>query len=82
MIGIDGRSGGVGAHLDGEQAKKCRGTYLEVLSDFTDKTLEGEFADEELSGFLVASDLAESDSTGPETMRLLDSSGGVLNSNR
>ena len=29
---------------------------FEVLCDFSDETLEGELADEELSGFLVATD--------------------------
>jgi hypothetical protein len=56
----------------------AKGTYLEVLSDFSDKTLEGELANEELGRFLVTSDLAEGNSTRPEAMRLLDSPGGVL----
>jgi hypothetical protein len=28
-------------------------TYLEILSDFTNKTLEGQLADQEFSGLLV-----------------------------
>jgi len=36
---------------------------LEVLSNLTDQTLEGELADEQLSGLLVATDLTESDGT-------------------
>lgn len=36
---------------------------LEVLGDFTDQTLEGKFADQELGRFLVATDLTESDGT-------------------
>lgn len=36
---------------------------LEVLSDLTDKTLEGQLADEELGRLLVATDLTESDGT-------------------
>ena len=36
---------------------------LEVLCDFTDKTLEGKLADQELGGLLVTTDLTESDST-------------------
>jgi hypothetical protein len=59
-----------------------RKTYLEVLSNFSDETLEGELADEELGRFLVASDLAECDGAGPEAMRLLDATGGVLDNNR
>ena len=39
---------------------------LVVLSNFTDKTLEGKFADEELGGFLVATDFTESNSSGAE----------------
>ena len=36
---------------------------LEVLGDLTNKTLEGQLADEELSRLLVATDLTESDGT-------------------
>ena len=36
---------------------------LEVLSDLTNQTLEGQLADQELSGLLVATDLTESDGT-------------------
>ena len=46
-------------------------TNLEVLSDFTNETLEGELADEQLSRLLVAANFTESDSSGAETMRLL-----------
>ena len=49
---------------------------LEVLGDLTNESLEGQFADQELSGLLVATDLTESDRTWSVTMRLLDSSGG------
>ena len=36
---------------------------LEVLSDFTDETLEGKLPDQKLSGLLVTTDLTESDGT-------------------
>ena len=49
--------------------------HLEVLSDLTNKTLEGELADEELRRLLVPTDLTKSDGTRPETMRLLDTTG-------
>jgi hypothetical protein len=52
--------------------------YLEILCDFTDETLEGELADEQLSRFLVATNFTEGDSSRPETMGLLDTTGGVL----
>jgi len=47
---------------------------LEVLSNLTNKSLERELADEELGALLVPSDLTKSNSSGSETMRLLDSS--------
>ncbi len=49
---------------------------LEVLGDLTDQTLEGQFADQQLSALLVTTDLTESHGTGPVTMGLLDTSGG------
>ena len=49
---------------------------LEVLSDLTDQTLEGQFPDEELGALLVPPDLTESHGTGPVPVRLLNSSGG------
>jgi hypothetical protein len=49
---------------------------LEVLGDLTDKTLEGQLADEKLGGLLVTTDLAESDGTGLVAVGLLDTSGG------
>ena len=36
---------------------------LEVLSNFTDQTLEGKLADQELGGLLVTTDFTESDGT-------------------
>ena len=36
---------------------------LEVLGNLTNQTLEGELADQELSGLLVATDLTQSDGT-------------------
>ena len=49
---------------------------LEVLGDLTDQTLEGQLADEELGGFLVSSDLTESDGAGPVSVGLLHTAGG------
>ena len=47
---------------------------LEALSDFTNKTLEGELANEKLSGLLVATNFTKSNRSWSVTMRLLDSS--------
>ena len=49
---------------------------LEVLGDLPNKTLEGQLADEELSGLLVPPDLTESHGTGAVPVGLLDSAGG------
>ena len=49
---------------------------LEVLGNFSDKALEGQLADEELSGLLVTTDLTESNGTRAVTVGLLDTSGG------
>jgi histone H3 len=48
---------------------------LEVLSDFSNKTLEGELSDEELSRLLVATNLTESDGTRLISVGLLDTTG-------
>ena len=53
-------------------------TNLEVLRNFTDKTLEGELADEELRRLLVPTDLAAGDGTRPEAVRLLHATGRGL----
>lgn len=49
---------------------------LEVLRDLPDEALEGQFADEQLGGLLVAADLAQSDGAGPVAVRLLDAARG------
>lgn len=45
---------------------------LEVLGDLTNKTLEGQLADEELSRLLVATDFTKSDGTRLVPVGLLD----------
>ena len=49
---------------------------LEVLSDLTHETLEGQLTDEKLGALLVTADLTESHCSGPVAMRLLHSAGG------
>ena len=49
---------------------------LEVLGNLTNQALEGKLADQELGGFLVATDFSESDSSWLITMGLLDTAGG------
>ena len=49
---------------------------LEVLGDLTHEALEGELADEQFRGLLVAPDLTESYGSRLVAVRLLDASGG------
>ena len=49
---------------------------LEVLGDLPDQALEGQLADQQLGGLLVAADLSESHGTGTVPVGLLDSAGG------
>ena len=49
---------------------------LEVLGDFSHQTLEGQLADEELSGLLVPPDLSQGNCSGPVSVGLLHTSGG------
>ena len=49
---------------------------LEVLGDLTNQTLEGQLADQELSGLLVATDLTESHGTRLVAVRLLHTPSG------
>lgn len=68
-VGLDGLlKSADGRRLEAEIA-------LEVLSDFTNKSLEGKLSDQELSRLLVSSDFSESDSTRLVSVRLLDTTG-------
>ena len=63
--------------LEGQHGRALESKIgLEVLGDLTDKTLEGQLADEKVGGLLVTTDLTESDRSGTVTMGLLDSTGG------
>ncbi len=49
---------------------------LEVLSKFTQQTLEGQLADQQLGGLLIATDLSQSHGAGPVAMRFFNAAGG------
>lgn len=49
---------------------------LAVLGNLTDETLEGQLADQQLSGLLVATDLTEGNGSGAIAMGLLDPASG------
>jgi hypothetical protein len=62
------------------ESEDGRGGETEVVleggGDLTDKALEGELANEEISGLLVSTDLTDGDGTGAVTVSLLDTTGG------
>ena len=67
----------LGGLLKGKNGRSLEAKItLEILGDLTDKTLEGELADEQVGGLLVTTDLTESDGSGAVTVGLLDTSGG------
>ena len=53
-----------------------RATHLEVLGDLPHEALEGQLADEQLGGLLVAADLAQGDGAGAVSVGLLHSASG------
>ena len=81
-LGVDGAEVGVlkevdevclGGLLEGRDGGGLEAEVgLEVLSNLADEALEGELADEQLGGLLVAADLTESDGAGAEAVGLLD----------
>ena len=85
-LGVDGAQVGVleetdevglGSLLKGKDGRSLEAKVaLEVLGDLANETLEGELADEQVGGLLVATDLTESDGSWAVTVGLLDASGG------
>ena len=85
-LGVDGTQVGVlekankvsfGGFLKGQDGGSLESKVgLEVLGDLTNKTLEGQLADEKVGGLLVTTDLTKSDGSGSVSVGLLDSSGG------
>merc|ERR1712131_417959 len=85
-LGVDGAQVGVLKQADEVSLRSLLQSHdsagletqvsLEVLSDLTDKTLEGQLADQELSGLLVTTDLTEGDGSRPVPVGLLDTTGG------
>ena len=70
---------GLGGFLEGKDGRGLETELTAVVGgDLTDKSLEGELADEELSGFLESSDLTEGDGAGSESVGSLDSASGSL----
>jgi len=80
-----GNEVGLAGLLKGEDGRGLEAKIrLEILSDLTDETLEGELADEEIGALLVLANFTESDGTRPEAMGLLHTAsrngGGLLGS--
>ena len=68
---------GLGGLLKGKDGGSLEAEVgLEVLGDLTDKTLEGQLADEKLGGLLVATDLTKSHSARSVSVGLLHTASG------
>jgi histone H3 len=69
----------LGGFLQGHDGRGLESQVgLEVLSDFSNQSLEGELSDQELGRLLVLSDFSEGDGTGPVSVGLLDTTGRGL----
>ena len=85
-LGVDGAEVGVfeksdhvgfSGLLEGEDGGRLESKVsLEVVSDFSNESLERKLSDEEFSGFLESSDLSEGDGSWSESVGSLDSTGG------
>jgi len=68
---------GLSGLLEGENSGALETeVVLELGGDLTDKSLEGELADEELGALLEAADLTESNGARSEAVGLLDATSG------
>jgi hypothetical protein len=68
---------GLCGFLEGQDSRSLETEIgLEILSNLTNKTLEGQLADKKVGGLLVTTDLTKGDSSGAVPVGLLDSSGG------
>ena len=84
-LGVDGAEVGVleeshevslSGLLEGHHSGRLEAEVgLEVLGDFSHKSLEGQLADEKLGRLLITTDLTKSDGSWTVAMWLLDSSG-------
>ena len=73
----EGHEVGLGGLLEGKDGGALESqVVLEVLGGLTDQALEGQLADQKISGLLVAADLAEGDDPGAVAVGLLDAAGG------
>jgi len=66
---------GLGGFLQSSNSRRLESKIrLVILGNLSDESLEGQLADQEFGGLLVSSNLSEGDSSGAESMGLLDSS--------
>ena len=85
-LGVDGAEVGVleesdhvsfSSLLESENSRRLESeVILEVVGDFSDKSLERKLSDQELSRLLVSSDLTKGNGTRSVSVRLLDTTSG------
>ena len=79
QVGVFEESNEVGfrGFLKGEDGAALESELgFDVVSDFSDESLEWKFSDEEVSRLLVSPDFSEGDGSWAESVGLLDASGG------
>jgi histone H3 len=82
QVGVfeEGDAVGLGGFLEGQDGGTLKAEVLQVvLGELPDEALEGEFADQEIGGFLVPADFAEGDGPGSESAGFLDITGSGVN---
>ena len=68
---------GLGGFLQGQDGRSLESQItLEILSNFTNQALKGQFSDQQIRRFLVTTNFPQSDSSWSVTMGLLDTSSG------
>jgi hypothetical protein len=78
QVGLHSRNVSSAQPLCNVAASTMPTTYLEVLGDLTDETLEWEFTDEKFRRLLIPTNLAQCDGTRAEPVRLLHATSSSL----
>ena len=80
---IEANKVGLGRLLEGKHRGSLEAkAFLEVMGDLAAKAMEGQLADEEISGLLVAADLAEGNGSRAVAVGLLDATARGLTCER
>jgi hypothetical protein len=63
--------------LQGQDGRALESQFgLEFMGDFSDESLEWQFSDQQIGGFLIFSDFSQGDGSWSESVWLFDATGG------